>query len=103
MPAGEVHKDDQGVQFILTLKDGNDVVDLSSASPKQIKFHKPDGTLLTKTANFYTDGTDGKIYYTSASGDLNLTGNWRLQAYVGIGSNKWHSDTGRFVVYPNLE
>jgi hypothetical protein len=103
MPAGEVHYEDIGVRFIVTLKDGTDIVDVSSASPKQIKFHKPDGTVVTKTADFYTDGTDGKITYITESGDINQVGNWKLQSFVGLGSYRFHSDVGRFTVYPNLE
>lgn len=103
MAASEIHVDDLGTQFILTIKDGEDVVDLSTTSVKQILFHKPDGTILTKDATYYTDGTDGKIYYATVDGDLDLVGSWRLQAYIGIGSSRWHSDIARFTVHPNLE
>jgi hypothetical protein len=103
MAAGEIHYEDIGVQFLITLKDGDDIVDISSANPSQIKFHKPNGNVVTKTASLYTDGSDGKLYYVASSGDIDQVGNWKIQAYVGLGPYRFSSDIARFVVYPNLE
>ena len=62
MPANEIHLDDVGTKFLVTVKDGSSVVDISSAGTKQILIKKPSGTKLTKTATFNSDGTDGKMY-----------------------------------------
>jgi hypothetical protein len=102
MAANEIHKDMVGVQFIVTITDNNVVEDISSASVKQLWFKKPNGTLLTKDATYVTDGTDGKIYYTSESGDLNDDGTWELQGYVVQGSSIWYTDIQCFKVHRNL-
>jgi len=104
MSANEIHKSDIGTLFKVTIKDGDTAVDISSASvTKQIVFRKPSGTLLTKAASFFTDGTDGILTYTSISGDLNEIGSWKLQAYVVLGSNEFRSDLASFKVHRNLE
>jgi len=103
MAANEIHKNDIGVQFTVTLLDDTDAVDLSSASTLQLLFKKPGGSLLTKTASFVTDGTDGKIKYTTISGDLDEVGSWKLQAYIVIAANSWHSDYIGFKVHRNID
>jgi hypothetical protein len=101
--AAEIHKNDIGTTFRITIKDEDDaVVDLSSATTKEILFLKPSGSLLRKTASLYTDGTDGKIQYTTVSGDLDTIGKWRLQSYIVTGGNYWHSDLYKFHVYENI-
>ena len=64
MAANEIHVDDVGTQFLLTIMDGSAAVDISSASTKQIIIKKPSGTKMTKSATFSSDGSDGKIYYS---------------------------------------
>jgi hypothetical protein len=100
--APEIHVNDIGTIFRVTLRDESGLVDLSTASTKQIIFRKPSGTILTKTASLTTDGTDGKLQYASVSGDLDAEGEWQLQARIAIGSGDWKSDIHRFTVHPNL-
>ena len=42
-------------------------------------FHKPSGA-MTKTAVFTTDGTDGKLEWTTIAGDLTPWGTYSVQA-----------------------
>jgi hypothetical protein len=65
--AGEVHVGDVGTVFRLTLSDGSTIVDASGATTKEILFRKPSGAVVTKSAAFTTDGTDGKIEYVTAA------------------------------------
>lgn len=102
MAQPEIHVGDIGTTFEVTLKQSAAVVDLSSATVKQIYFMKPDGSTLTKTASFTTDGTDGKIYYNTTTGDLDTAGDWQLQAVVTFGASVWHSSIAAFAVFPNL-
>ena len=77
MAADEIHQYDIGTRFEITLKDeGNspEIVDVSTASVTEIIFKKPDGNTVTKTAGFTTDGTDGKIEYTTLANDLDTVG-----------------------------
>ena len=74
---------DWGITMQLTIKNSSDVVvDISAATTKTLIFVKPDGTNVVQTALFVTDGTDGKLKYTTISGDINVTGKWQLRAHV---------------------
>jgi hypothetical protein len=74
---------DYGTVFEITLQDQDGAAaDVSGATTKQIIFRKPGGTVVTKAADFVTDGTDGKIDYTAASGDLDTAGDWRIEGQV---------------------
>lgn len=102
--ASEIHVGDVGTAFTATVKDEEEaVVDLSDADVLQLWFLKPDQTTLTKTATLVTDGTDGKIRYTTQNGDLDQPGNWKVQAYVEYNGNKLHSDITRFKVHANVQ
>jgi len=100
--SAEIHKGDVGTVFQVTLLDGTTVVDISGATTKQILFQKPNGTTMTKNATFVTDGTDGKLKYTTVANDLDTIGLWKIQARVVLPTGSWHSDTGTFRVYKNL-
>ena len=104
MAQGEIRVGDVSSRFIATIKDGDDIVDLTTASVLQLIFHKPDATVVTKTASLYTDGTDGKLSWaTTATTDLDQEGYWKLQGYVEFsGGGKYHSDIKQFQVHPNL-
>jgi hypothetical protein len=103
MTVEEIHEDDIGTKFLLTVKDGTSAVDISSATTKQIIFEKPDGTTLTKDATFDSDGSDGKIYYESISGDLDTAGTWTIQAKVILPTGTWKSNKETFAVHSNIE
>lgn len=98
----EVHKNDIGTLFRLEITDGGVVVDISSATTKQILLKKPDGTLLTKAANFSSDGTDGKMFYQTVDADLDQTGVWSIQGKVVLTSGTWHTSKHEFKVFENL-
>lgn len=101
---GEIHIDDIGTNFIVTIKDENDdVVDISGATTKNLRFKKPDGTIVTQAASFVNTGTDGQIKYTTVAGDLDVHGTWALQAFIDLGSQELNSDIYKFKVYKNLE
>ena len=89
---------DIGSVIRLTVKDDGSVVDVSSATTRQISFQKPDGTVVVKTASLYTDGSDGIVQYTTQDGDLNQIGSWMGQVYIVFANGSWHTDTFEFVV-----
>ena len=97
-----IHLNDTGTRFVVTILDEGSIVDISSATTKDIIFKKPDGTTLTKAANFVTDGTNGKIDYFTISGDLSVIGIWSIQSQVILGSGTWNSDIETFEVFRNL-
>jgi hypothetical protein len=98
-----IHTGDIGTQFRVTVQDCNSTaIDLSTASSKSIIFKKPNGTSLTKSASFLTDGSDGIITYTSESDDLDTVGSWKIQAHVVFPSGEWRSEFKSFKVHRNL-
>lgn len=103
MAANEIHEDDVGIQFMPTISNGTNAIDLSTATTKDLIFKKPGGDILTKGASFYTDGTDGVIYYTSVSGDLSENGRWKMQAHIVTPSSDFKTDIYNFKVSRNLE
>lgn len=67
---------------LLITEDGATGLNISTATTKQIVLRPPKGDDLTKAASFSTDGSDGFIEYTVASGDLNKPGNWKVYAKI---------------------
>ncbi len=102
----EVHYNDIGTLFLVTVNDCVSgtaaVLDVSGASTIELIFKSPSGASTTQSATLYTDGTDGKITYTTVDGDLNEVGTWRIQAKVVVGGGTFRSDVGTFKVYENL-
>lgn len=79
------------------------VVDISTATIKQIWFVKGDGTSVKKDAQFVTDGTAGLLRYTWVAGDLNSRGGWRSQAYVVLANGEtYHTSVHEFTVEENI-
>lgn len=99
--SAEIHIGDIGTEFVITLYDSTTVLDVSGATITAY-LKKPSATTLTKAASLYTDGTDGKIKFSSASGDFDETGVWNIQVKVVDSGNTWYSDVGRFRVYANV-
>lgn len=102
MAANEIHVGDIGTVFLGTVMDGSSVVDVSGATTKQLFFKKPDDTVLTKTAAFTTDGSDGKIQYASIAADLDIAGWWNWQGKLILPGGTWRTDVHRFQVHVNL-
>lgn len=105
--AQEIHVGDIGTAFRATIKNSTVVLDIASTSGltgKSMLFKKPDGTTLSTTAAYYTNGADGILQYiTAASTDLSLAGQWWCQAYVVFGTTSaWHTDWHPFEVYSNI-
>jgi DUF4097 and DUF4098 domain-containing protein YvlB len=102
--ACEIHIGDVGTKFLFTVQDCDDVnpLDVSTASSIEIMFKKPDGSLLTVVGTFLTDGTDGKVYYDTVSGDIDQIGYWKVQGKVTFPTGLFYSDIHKFQVYSNL-
>lgn len=76
-----IHEGDIGVVFTGTVKDGGSVVDLSNFETVEMIFNPPNGAASTKTASAPTP-TNGKVVYTTVSGDINVPGRWAVQVKV---------------------
>jgi len=100
--ASEIHYGDIGVNFNITVMNGDAVLNVSNANSISIIFQKPDSSDLTKTASLATNGTDGKIKYTTVAGDLDQIGTWQIQARVNFGASVFSTDIQKFKVYRNI-
>ncbi len=98
----EIHVEDIGTSFRVTVYDSEVVVDISSATSMLLNFYKPDKSTVSQVAVHYTDGTDGVLEYITTSNDLDMAGNWKIQAVVTLPTGTWSSDITKFKVYANL-
>ena len=91
-----------GLIITLTITEDDVAVNISSATTKQIKIRKPDGTVMAKTAAFTTNGSDGKVTYTTIAGDIDLVGEYKAQAYVVMTGFMGHSTIVTFDAKRNV-
>lgn len=89
-------------KLIVTVTDGGSAKNISSATVKYIYLRKPDDSVMVKTAEFTTGGTDGKIEYKCMPSDLDMPGKWRIQGYVELGTDVWPTEGEFFDVDENL-
>jgi len=102
MAANEIHINDVGTEFKLTISDAGAVVDLSPGGTTiTVNFRKPDGTCFSKSADI-VDAANGIVRYITESGDLDTTGTWKLQAFVDFGTTEFYSDIHSFRVHKNI-
>lgn len=93
---------DIGTKLRLTVYDGKNVADISNATAMIIEFKPKNGTKITKTAVFSTNGTDGKIECTIAEGDFDVAGVYSVQGLVTTPSGGWHTSVKQITVNKNL-
>lgn len=102
MACTEVRMGDIGTVIEITVIDCGSVVNLSTATTKELIFKNPDGIIKTTTAGFVTDGTDGKIAYTTVADFLDVEGTWKVQANIIMPSWTGRSSVSTFTVKSNL-
>lgn len=100
--ASQIHEGDIGTKLLITVTDDGQVVDISSAISLSIFIKKPNGTILTRVGTLETDGTDGKMYYITVSGDLDKAGSYKIQGQVVLPSGSYYTSTATFKVHCNL-
>jgi hypothetical protein len=98
----EIHEDDVGLWFIVTVMDADGIVDMSQATVIKFRFQKPDGSLIVVDAKLLHDGTDGQVVYVTQPGDFDQPGTWKHQLYAEIGPDQKWSNIVKFKIYPNL-
>lgn len=100
--AGTVHVDDIGTVFEATILDGGSALNIAAATTRQLWFRRPDGQVLKKTATLTATGVDGRMQYTTVSGDLSHAGKWSWQGYLVFSTGTWYSDIQTFDVARHL-
>ena len=103
------HLNDTGTPITVIFKNDGVAMDFSemTVTTKQIKFRKPDGTVLVCDADWVTDGSDGKIKYVTVYEDFNLAGRWLVQGYIAVSlpeesAGAWHSERIEIDVFDNV-
>lgn len=100
--SSEIHVNDIGTRFLLTIKDDGEIVNISQASSINVIFKKPDDTVIYRAGTILNSGTDGKVYYDTVAGDLGDAGLYKLQARVALPSGTYYTDIQTFQVHCNL-
>lgn len=99
----EIHQGDVGTTFLAEVEDEGRSVDVSHAGIL-IVFQKPDSSLVVRPGEFVTDGVDGQVRYVTQGGDLDQSGEWRLQVRLEFADlTRFSSDWKQFTVHPNLQ
>ena len=103
MPS-EIHQNDIGTRFLLTVKDGTDLVNISGATALQVDFRKPSDTIINRSALRFDDGSSvsGVMYYDAVLGVLDEVGKYKLQGKVSLPSGTFYPDIHTFKVHCNL-
>ena len=97
-----IQKNDIGTEFDITFKEAGVAVNISSATTKSLIFRAPDDTTTTYAGTFITDGTDGKLRYTTVTTDIDQAGHWHIQGKVILSTGTFFSSVEDFYVLPNL-
>jgi hypothetical protein len=104
--ASEIHVDDIGTRFLITVKDDGSVVDISQAAALQVSFRKPSDLIIERSPSTQGTGSSvsGVMYYDSIAGDLDEVGHYKLQGKVtlGGGSGIYYTDIHTFKVNCNI-
>lgn len=98
-----IQVNDYGMVGIITLKQNGVAANISSYTTVQYILQKPSYESITKTAALYTDGTDGKVTYTFADGDIDEAGVWKLQVRLSKTGSEITSEESIFIVGERLD
>ncbi len=94
---------DIGVALVVQIVDpAGEVINISAATNMKIKIRMPDGTTKDFTAVLFTNGSDGKMLYTTLAGDLGQVGTYQIQGKLSIGGGLKSSFVGAFDVLNNI-
>jgi hypothetical protein len=94
MATGKIYKNDWGVVFSVSTG-----IDLTNATAYKLKIIKPDGRNVEWSCTVATPATSGFLSYTSVSGDLDVDGNFKLNAYITFANGVFTGETAVFRVY----
>ena len=103
--ASEIHKDDVGTRFLITIKDDGNLVNISGvdgSSVHQINIRKPSDVVINRNATLQDFGISGVMFYDTIAGDLDEAGFYKLQAKVVIPSGTYFTDVYTFKVHSNI-
>lgn len=90
-----IRQSEVGVQLGVTAVDSQSAaIDISGAQTLTMRFERPDGSRITKTASLTGDGTDGKLHFATTADFPDTPGWWSRQGEV-VWANGTKYITGR--------
>lgn len=101
----ELRVESVGVVVDFLIQEDGSAVNISAATRKDLIFRRPDGTQFTLAASFKTDGSDGYLRWTTASGEIRKQdhGRWQVEAdLAGVGGFSGPTRVASFSVLPRL-
>ena len=103
--ASEIHQNDVGTRFEITIKDDGNIVNRSGVdggSIHQLSFRKPSDSVIDRNATLKDYGISGVMFYDTVAGDLDEAGVYKLQARVIVPSGTFFTDIYTFKVHSNI-
>ena len=103
--ASEIHQNEIGTRFLITVKDDGNLVNISGVGGStihQISFRKPSDAVINRNATLQDFGISGVMYYDTIAGDLDEAGLYKLQAKVVVPSGTYYTDIHSFKVHSNI-
>lgn len=92
-------RNDLGVDVLLLVTDQQcKPLSLVTTTAREFEFTKPDGTIVTKTAAFVTDGSDGRLRYATEAGFLDVVGTWKVRAKLTEAAKLYRTEPIAFAV-----
>lgn len=104
LASANIHVGDTGTIFLATVykQDGTVLDTLGDATDMELILTNPSGVSSSHVPLLYTDGTDGKLYYELADGDIDMKGKWSYQIKLEFATKVWRTTVVNFTVSPNL-
>lgn len=98
------HAGDFGTVYTFLIIENGAPVDISAATTKLVILLRPDGSFKSAAGVFVTNGTDGKLQYTTIAGDLPQTtpGKYSFQVKIGLPSGQWYTTDHTVEVLPDI-
>lgn len=92
---------DIGAHITFTVSDDAGAIDLTGATQLSMYLRAPSGAVKTVTPALL-DAANGRVRYTTISGDLDEVGNWQAQVGYALGSFVGRTSIVTFPVSANL-
>jgi len=74
--------------------------DLSNSDKQEMIFTSPEGEIIIRKTIFFTNGTDGIVFFVCQLNDMNVAGRWQVKVRITEGILEINYPNVPFTVYP---
>jgi len=100
----DIQRYDIGTVLRFTITENDVPTDVSGVISIILKLRKPrTREVISRTMSFTTDGTDGKVEYTTVENDLDERGTYSAQVFLEFSSGSWHTERVKIHVSDNVD